>query len=149
MAEQPPDQGLILQANSFISQNRWDEALRIYEQMVAQNPTEVLYYQQIAQMADRIGDIPRAVNAYLRWAQLCDSRGQFDDALKLYNQVLSMDNLERRTTKPTTPPEKIREHSLHRRHPRNRPCLLRYDRNLFPERAWFLNNIYSVNRGAS
>src|SRR5208337_1631922 len=33
--------------------------------------------------------------------------------------------------------------------PRNWPCLLRYDSNLFPELACLLNDIYSVNRGAS
>jgi tetratricopeptide (TPR) repeat protein len=104
------DQAMVLQANSLVGQGKWDEALNLYKQMSGMAPHNALIYQQIAQIAEKKGDPVEAINAYLRWAQLSDSKGEIDNALKLYAQVLSMENADMRAYRGSSAsPEKVKE----------------------------------------
>lgn len=79
------------QADALVTQGRFDEALALYEQLAGLDPENVGLYQQIAQLAERKGDLARAIHAYMRWAGICASHGHDDDALRLYGQILAME----------------------------------------------------------
>ncbi|MBM3463772.1 MAG: tetratricopeptide repeat protein, partial [Armatimonadetes bacterium] len=81
----------LAQVNALVTQGKWDEALALKEQLLKVQPQNIALYQQYCQLAEKKGDIQKAVTGYLKWAQVCQSQGKLDDALKLYQNVLNME----------------------------------------------------------
>ncbi|NDD29948.1 MAG: hypothetical protein EB084_16960, partial [Proteobacteria bacterium] len=114
MAQSQFEQALA-RANALVAEGKLEEGAALYEQLIAHEPQNRDLYRDLAMVYERKGDIPSAIKTHLRWADLCVHLGLPDEALRLYNQVLSVEQAATNPEKKglfkssNASPDKIRE----------------------------------------
>ncbi len=68
----------------------FDEALRTYQHVAALTPDDAVAFEKVAQISERVGDLPTAVEAAMRAAELFLSQREIEKALENWAHVTAL-----------------------------------------------------------
>ncbi len=68
----------------------FNEALRIYQRVASISPGDALAFEKVAQISERVGDLPTAVDAAMRAAELFIAQRDVDKALENWSRVIAL-----------------------------------------------------------
>src|SRR5512135_409491 len=68
----------------------FDEALLMYKRVAALSPDDPVAFEKVAQISERVGDLPVAVDASMRAADLFISQREIDKALENWGRVTAL-----------------------------------------------------------
>jgi tetratricopeptide (TPR) repeat protein len=68
----------------------FDEALLMYKRVAALSPDDPVAFEKVAQISERVGDLPVAVDASMRAADLFISQREVDKALENWGRVTAL-----------------------------------------------------------
>src|SRR5512138_3714470 len=68
----------------------FDEALLMYKRVAALSPDDPVAFEKVAQISERVGDLPVAVDAAMRAADLFLTQRDVDKALENWGRVIAL-----------------------------------------------------------
>lgn len=80
------------QANRLASQGKLEDAVDMYQRALAIEPYDAGVRHQVINIYIRTGEFESAVSEYLTWAKVCQDKGLVDDALAVYQELISLEN---------------------------------------------------------
>jgi tetratricopeptide (TPR) repeat protein len=84
---------LVQQGDAFATQGQWDSAVEEYRKALEVNPQSSDVRRNLTQMFLKKGDFEQAIREYFLWAQSCQARGETDEAIRLYQELLNPEGL--------------------------------------------------------
>jgi serine/threonine-protein kinase len=102
-------------ARALVGQGKLDEALSYYREAVQIDPSNTDARRELGAVFERRGDLIKAVDTYLMAGQVLLDRSQFDDALKIYNQIISIESSLSKKPTPVPNVDQVRHHLISRR----------------------------------
>ncbi len=77
------------QARSYEQKSQWEAALEVYERLVREAPAEeIALWNRIGDLRQRVGDLPRAVEAYEHAADSYAEHGLHNNAIAVCHKIL-------------------------------------------------------------
>jgi tetratricopeptide (TPR) repeat protein len=68
----------------------FEEALHIYQRVASLSPDDALAFEKVAQLSERVGDLPAAVDAAMRAAEMFLNQREIDKALENWGRVTAL-----------------------------------------------------------
>lgn len=103
------------QARALVGQGKLDEAIGYYREALQMDPYNTDAYREMGNVFEKRGDLIKAVDAYLMGGQVLLSRGQFDEALKIYNQIISIENSLSKKPMLVANVDQVKSHLINKR----------------------------------
>ncbi len=83
----------VQRGDAAATQSQWDDAILEYRKALEKNPQSTDVRRNLTQIFLKKGDFQEAIREYVQWAQTCQAKGETDEAIKVYQELLSLESL--------------------------------------------------------
>ncbi|MHB2018552.1 MAG: tetratricopeptide repeat protein [Candidatus Xenobia bacterium] len=106
---------MLAQARALVGQGKFDEALGYYREALQLDPYHTECYREMGAVYEKRGDLIKAIDSWLMCAQFLLGQGLFDDALKVYTQIVTIEANLGKTKMIIGNPDQVRAHLVSKR----------------------------------